>query len=233
VVIGPSAADESTTTLAAASDSPGPQAIVDRYPEAMDPAASSVASDPLRARCDAAATTVSATAFPIAAWHAQKVRTVVVLGDAHCASRVAAELSSAPAAFRPRLVAGLSGLEIVYDDLPMARTTIRAGAVPARDDAPASLRELWAAQGPVGWWGALGHDGAALAMAALPADVAVVVDPAGVQARRAAAWDRLLQARVELWSTSATGLAGATTLARTGAPLSVGASTRWRPKWAP
>jgi hypothetical protein len=66
------------------------------------------------------------------------------------------------------------------------------------------------------WWTALGRDAAALARAALrgiPTDA--TTDRAAVAQRRALAQSRLDAATARLWTTEATGFAGARTIART------------------
>jgi hypothetical protein len=94
-----------------------------------------------------------------------------------------------------------------------------AGVIPegdpraARDD---ELRRFAVTLGRVSWWTALGRDAATLARVAvrsLPTDMATAA--AAVAQRRAQARDALLAARGSMWSTEASGWAGAHTMRRT------------------
>ena len=230
VVIGPSVADEEKATIAAAAVFPGDHAIVEAYPELSPNAPPSV--DPLRVRCDEKPATASATAFPIATWKARKVSTIVMLGDPWCAHRLVDELSTTSApAYRPQLVLSPSSLELVYESLPFARTIVSAGLLPADDDAPPMLRALWLSQkSPVGWFSALGHDGAALAMSATPGDLLATSEPNEIQKARATTMARLSAAKADLWSTTASGPVGGV-VARSTFVRSVGGGGAWHPAW--
>lgn len=215
IALARSAADEQKTTLAAAT---GDVAIVDAWPENGQ---NTPSSDPLRARCDATPKFAGAPAFPIAAWRVKKISTIVVLGDARCARRVADELVAATPPYRPGLVVAPAGLEIAHSALPLARTVIGVGLLPAGDAAPAALRTLWIDQGaPVGLFGALGHDAAALAAAALPGDLMATTEMSALQKARAATVTRLLAAKAELWTSSAASATGSGSI-----PLSLHART--------
>ena len=230
VVLGGSAADEAKLTMAAAATVPGVQAVVEAYPET--PTAAKVApTDPLHSRCDATPETASGTAFPIATWRAKKVSAVVVLGDAFCAERVAQELAAAKPAYRPQLVLGPSAMVLIHETLPLARTVVGAGQLPADDAAPASLRALWIDQrAPVGWWAAFGHDAATLALSATPGDLLPTLEADEIQKARLTTLDRLTRAKGELWSTDAKGVTSLT-VPRTTFVRSVGAGGAWHPAW--
>jgi hypothetical protein len=230
VVLGGTVADDTKITLAAAAAVPGVQAIVEGYPE-TPAAAKEVSTDPLHARCDAAPKTASSTAFPIALWRTKKVSAVVILGDARCADRVAQELAAEKPAYRPQLVLGPSAMELIHDTLPLARTAVGAGQLPADDGAPAALQKLWIDQrAPVGWWTAFGHDAAILAMFATPGDLLPTMEGDEIQKARLTTLDRLAKSRGELWSTEAKGVT-AGTVPRTTFVRSVGAGGAWHPAW--
>lgn len=232
VVLAGSLADERAATMASATSATtsGEMAVVDPWPAQGSTEAYPL--DPLHARCDAAPKSVTEPAFPIGAWRARKVTTVVVLGDAHCARAVAAELLAATPQFRPRLVLAPTALELVHEPLGLARTVLGAGVVPADDNAPAALRALWLEQkSPVGWLGALGHDGTALALAATPGDLLDTVDPSEIQKARATTLARLVKAQGELWTTTAAGPNASGVVPRTMYPRSANAGVAWHPAW--
>ena len=230
VVLGGSTADDAKLTMAAAATVPGVQAVVEAYPET--PALAKVVStDPLRTRCDAAPETASGTAFPIAAWRTKKVSAVVVLGDAFCAERVAQELAATKPPYRPQLVLGPSAMVLIHETLPLARTVVGAGQLPADDAAPADLRALWIDQrAPVGWWAAFGHDAATLALSATPGDLLPTLEADEIQKARLTTLDRLTRAKGVLWSTDAKGVASLA-VPRTTFVRSVGAGGAWHPAW--
>jgi len=228
--IGPSSDEEAKATLAIADPMPGDHAIVDPSPLNASPPS----TDPLRARCDATQKTVDTTAFPIAAWRAKKVTTLVLLGDARCSKRVIAEIlaSKGLPAFRPHLVLSPSSLELVHETMPFARSAVVSGVLPAGDGAPAMLRTLWTDQGgPVGWWGAIAHDAAVLAIAATPGDILSTGEPVALQKARATTLQRLLAAKVELWSSNSSGLGTLGIAARTMVVRAIAAGGAARPAW--
>jgi hypothetical protein len=230
IALGASSDEEAKATLAIADGFSGDKAIVEPYP--LSP--STPSADPLRVRCDATAKTVDTTAFPIAAWRAKKVPTIVLLGDLRCSKRLLAELTAVTpgAPYRPHLVLSPSSLELVHENLPLSRSAVSAGVLPATDDAPATLRALWMDQGaPVGWWNALGHDAATLALAATPGDLLATTDPAALLKARANTLSRLLAAKVELWTTSSSGVGPSGLIPRTMVVRAVGAGGAWHPSW--
>ena len=233
-VIGPSSRDEAKATFDAAASvaTAGATAVVDPYPDA-NALSSAPSADPLHARCDAAQGSATATAFPIDAWRAGKVARIVVLGDARCAERVAEEVASVSgAAYRPELFLAPSCLELVHRALPLARSALTSGVLPADDDAPEALQRLWHDQkAPVGWWAALGRDAATLALAATPGDLLPTIDPLEIGKARITTLKRLLDAKVELWTTTAAGFDSAGALPRAMMVRSVAAGGAWRPAW--
>ena len=230
VTLGGSNADEAKLTMATAATMPGVQAVVEAYPESAA-AAKEEPTDPLHARCDATQKTASATAFPIALWRAKKVSTIVILGDARCADRVAQELAATTPPYRPQLVLAPSAMELIHETLPMARTVVGAGHIPADDASPASLRALWIEQrAPVGWWTAFGHDAATLAISATPGDILPTTAGDDIQKARLTTLDRLAKSKGELWSTEAKGVDSGV-VPRTTFVRAVGAGGAWHPAW--
>jgi hypothetical protein len=158
--------------------------------------------------------------FPITQWDRDKVRAWLVSGAPDCARDVVSELSAAH-----MTPAGRSGgpsvvaLTLEAAGTPKHATGLRvvsasAGIVPIADASEATddeVRRFVTIFGGASWWTALGRDAATLARVAidaLPADVAS--DAPAVAGRRDQARDRLAAARTRLWSTEATGFAGAT-----------------------
>ncbi len=240
VVLGNSLADERAATMAAITSSTAGTgsgggasteiAIVDPWP--AEGSTEAYPLDPLHARCDATPKSATEPAFPIAAWRARKVTTVVVFGDAHCARHVAADLLGATPAYHPHLVLGPTALELVHETMALMRTAVGGGVLPADDNAPKSLRTLWIDQkSPVGWLGALGHDGAALALAATPGDLLATAESGEIQKARATTLDRLLKAQGELWTTTAAGPNASGVVPRTLYPRTANAGSSWHPAW--
>ena len=230
VVLGLSVAEEIAATLAAAPPPSASRAVVDGFPEPGDPP---TPSDPLRTRCDVKAKSAEGTDFPIDDWRARKVATIVVLGDAFCARHLARELAAAKPPYHPRLVLSLSSLELLHESLPFAREAVAAGILPADDAAPAALQALWREQlGPVGFWNALGHDAARIALGATPGDLSPTTDPDDVRKARAATRGRMLAANeLALWSTELDAVPAGGVLTRKTFARSVGAGGAWSPAW--
>ncbi len=194
IVLGPSLESEQQAALAAAIT---PFARVEPSTNATVP------KDP-DARCDAQPKVAGGFAFPIERWRELKIRSVIVLGDDRCAQRVVDELNpKAGAPWRPTVVLGLGALAQAYSGAGVPRVVTGAGLVPALDDAPLLLRLLWKDQGqPVGFYAGLGHDAAALALAALPGDLLATADPVQLQAARNTTLARLSSATATLWTTA-------------------------------
>jgi len=229
VVLGPSTDDEASLTLGTTTAS-AQRAIVDATPEPGAPAASD--DDPMHVRCDATPKSADATSFPVALWHQKKVATIVVLGDMHCARHVVSELIREKS-YQPHLVLAPSALALLHATLPFARSAICAGQLPADDDAPLPLQALWADQkGPVGFFGALGHDAAMLAMFATPGDILPSVDLTAIQNARALTRDRLFSGKMlSFWSTEQTSVPSSGVVGRKWLTRQVGAGGAWRPAW--
>jgi hypothetical protein len=136
--------------------------------------------------------------------------------------------------YAPRLVLSPSSIELFHDSLPFARTAISAGLLPADDSAPAALQALWSDQkSAVGFFGALGHDAATIAMTATPGDLLPCVDGAAVQAARSTTRDRLLSAKgLSLWSSERTAIPSTGVVDRKWTARQIGAGGAWRPAWA-
>lgn len=194
VVLGPSIGDERTWAAELA-----PPGLVVR----VEPIGSPLPKEP-DARCDASPKVAGGLSFPVDLWRDKKVTAILVLGDARCAQRVADDLKAkGSAGHRPTLVLGLAALEHAYTSIDLPRVVVGAGLVPATDGAPPLLRLLWKDQGgPVGWFGALGHDAATLALSALPGDLLETSDPVQIQKNRATTTTRLAAATGALWTTT-------------------------------
>lgn len=228
ISVGPSIAEEQQVTLQAAETYGGDRAVVDPSPEIEPPPAPP--TDELRARCDAAPKSATGGAFPIAAWQKRRVAAVVILGDARCGERVLDELERV-AGYRPRVVLAPSSVELLHRASPLARVAVGAGFLPADDDAPDELRSLWRElRGPVGWWAALAHDAAVLALAATPG-LADATEPSVVVRSRSATLDKLRSARASLWSSAAAGPDATGVVIRAFATRAVGANGAWTPAW--
>jgi hypothetical protein len=232
IALGMNAKDEAKVTLDAAGKS-SEIAIVLPWPEPGLNVAPP--DDPLRARCDAAPKLAGGTAFPIAAWRTRKIATVVVLGDARCARKLADEILAATnPPWRPSIVLSPSALELAHVALPLTRLVVATGLLPAGEDAPKALRTLWIDQGaPVSLFGALGHDAAALAAAALPGDLLATTETAALQKARATTVSRLFAAKAELWTTTVTGAGAGGVIAQAAHARSVASGSSIKPSWAP
>lgn len=232
IALGMSATEEARATLDAAKKG-ADIAVIDPWP-APGPT-TPPPDDPLRARCDATPKTAGSTAFPIAAWRTRKVSTVVVLGDARCARKLADEIAaSTNPPWRPTIVLAPSALEMAHVVLPLSRIVVGTGVLPASDDAPAALRTLWIDQGaPVSIFGALGHDAASLAAAALPGDLLASTETAALQKARAITTTRLFGAKAQLWTTTTNGPAPNGIVAQSASTRTVSAGASIKPSWAP
>jgi hypothetical protein len=132
------------------------------------------------------------------------------------------------------MILGPDALEASQLVLPVARTVVGAGLLPATDSAPPLLRALWVDQGgPVGWEGGLAHDAALLATWALPGDILPTADTAAREKARLLTISRLVGAKGELWTTTATGPEKSGTVGRSSVIKSVGAGSALIPSWAP
>jgi hypothetical protein len=93
---------------------------------------------------------------------------------------------------------------------------------------------LWIDQGaPVSIFGALGHDAATLAAAALPGDLVASTETAALQKARAITTTRLFGAKGQLWTTTASGPSASGVVAQTTHTKTVSAGGSMRPSWAP
>lgn len=234
IAIGPSLDEEEKATRAFAQASASEQSemvVVQPWPVPGDD--SPPPTDLRSARCDAQPKLAGATAFPIAEWQARKVATILVLGDARCARRLADEVVAAKkATFRPTLVLGPSALELAHVPLLLPRTVVGAGLLPADDAAPQPLRALWKDQGaPVGFFGALGHDAAILAATALPGDLMPATDAAAMQKARAVTLARLAVAKAELWTSASPGPNASGSVPQSTRVRAVGAGAALTPTW--
>lgn len=230
IALGSTEAEDRQSTLAVAPA--GTIAVVDAWP---DPGAPPASDDPLHARCDAQPKSAGGPAFPVAEWKTRKVAAIVVLGDARCARRVVDDVvASKPQAWHPLLVAAPTALEIAHVALPLPRSVVAGGLLPATDAAPPSLRTLWIDQGgPVGWAAALCHDATVLAAAALPGDLPATSETAAIQKARATTLSRLFAAKGELWTTTAAGPNGNGLVPHSASLRSVAAGSAVAPSWAP
>jgi hypothetical protein len=226
IAIGGTEADDTKATLAAAT---GDVAIVDPWPP---PGSNPDNTDPLRARCDAVPKLAGATAFPIAAWRAKKVTAIVVLGDARCARKVADELLAGTPPYHPTLVLSPWALELAHANIALPRTVIGVGILPAGDTAPATLKHLWLDQAsPVSFFNALGHDASTLAAAALPGDLPATTETAALQKARATTVTRLIAAKGELWTTTATSAGSSGLIAPVLSVRHVSSGAALKPSW--
>ncbi|MGZ3416590.1 MAG: hypothetical protein ACXVEE_01930, partial [Polyangiales bacterium] len=232
IAIGPSNDEERKAATAIAQTSSGELAIVDGWTEQVPPES----TDPLHVRCDAKPKTAGAAAFPVDAWRARKVSNILVLGDARCARKIAEEIAALkPAAgWKPTMILGPDALEAAHFVLPIARTVVGAGLLPATDSAPPLLRALWLDQGgPVGWESGLAHDATLLATSALPGDLLPTTDTAAREKARVLTISRLFGSKGELWTTTATGPEKNGIVPRSTAIKSVNAGSALIPSWAP
>ena len=230
IALGMNGNDELKLTLDAAPKSG--TALVLPWPEPT--ANAPLADDPLRTRCDATPKIAGGTAFPIASWRTSKVQTVVVLGDARCAKRIADELAAANPPYHPTLVLSPSALELAHVPVPFVRVTVGIGLLPAQEDAPKTLRTLWIDQGsPVSLFGALGHDAASLAASALPGDLLATTETAALQKARVTTIARLFAAKAELWTANAQGPGAGGVVTQTTQTRTVAANAAIKNSWAP
>ncbi len=231
IVLGPSLDEEGRSTMAIAQVAVSDAAVLEPWPVPGD--ASPPPADPLRARCDAQPKLAGAPAFPVTEWRARKVGSIVVLGDARCARRLADDvLAIKGSTWRPTLVLAPSALELAHVPLALPRTVVGAGLLPADDAAPVELRTLWRDQGgPVGFFSALGHDAATLAASALPGDLPPAVDAASMQKARAVTLARLFGAKAPLWTSTSSGPTAAGSLPQTTRLRAVSSGSALTPSW--
>lgn len=231
ISVGPSIDEEQKAVLAIAQTMSGESAIV----EAASERPFVESTDLLRARCDTKPKTAGAAAFPVDAWRARKIANVVVLGDARCARRIAEEIGALkPATWKPTMLLAPDALEAAHFVLPVPRTILGAGLLPAGESAPPLLRALWIDQGgPVGWEGGLAHDAVLLATWALPGDLLPTSETAAREKARILTIGRLGGAKGELWTTSATGPEKSGSVPRSSTSKTVAAGSAVTPSWAP
>jgi hypothetical protein len=168
------------------------------------------------ASCTAQPTQAGMTQFPFDAWRASRVDSLLVLGDAACASEL---IASASIQKLPnlRVAVGLDAAEIAAAPTRVPLLVASAGPFPLRrNDANSVLNGFHQRHGrPPSFWAALGHDAAVLARAAeraLPLDR--TEEASEVDRRHRAVSDALVGAEALLWSTSARGFASRTVIAR-------------------
>jgi hypothetical protein len=169
--------------------------------------------------CDVEAQQAGEPRFPLASWAKQGARVVVVAGPVECARDVIRELGATgkPATVALTLddgsttarAAGVSLVAVTAGVVPV----VAARATEVSDpDVRAYMTQFGARPS---WWTALGRDGGTLAraaLAALPLDT--LADPAAIAQRRALVQFRVAAAVAPLWTTEATGFAGAHVMKR-------------------
>lgn len=168
------------------------------------------------ASCDVAAEKAGEPRFPLAAWRAASVDSVIVLGDALCSGDARDELASAKV--RMRLGVGLLGASMVGDAGHGALLVAKAGRFPLVRDDKTSPMNLWRTRhgGAPTWFGVLGRDAALLARAAQRDQPAVLLDrPDDVARRHELVAHALSVAQGDLWSTEARGFDGKRLIMRT------------------
>jgi hypothetical protein len=162
----------------------------------------------------------------VGAWEKDKIRGFIVVGPVECARDVLRDVT--PPAGRPHTERAL----VVALTLEGSATSVRppnatvlsnaAGVIPIVARSPADIPDAdvraYVTQFATrpSWWTALGRDAATLARIAIremPLDT--TTDRAAVVQRRALAQSRLDAATARLWTTDASGFAGARAIART------------------
>jgi hypothetical protein len=166
--------------------------------------------------CTSQPTQAGATQFPFESWRASKVDSLLLLGDAGCASEVIASATSERLA-NFRVGVGLDAAEMAASASRVPLLVASAGPFPLRrNDTTSALYGFDKRHGkPPSFWAALGHDAAVLARAAeraLPSDRAE--EAPEVERRHRTVSDALATAEGDLWSTSARGFASATVIPR-------------------
>jgi hypothetical protein len=168
------------------------------------------------ASCTSQPTQAGTTQFPFQSWRTSKVDSLLLLGDAACASEIIAN-ATGERLTNFRVAVGLDAAEIAAAANRLSLLVASAGAFPLRrNDTTSALYGYDKRHGkPPSFWAALGHDAAVLARAAeraLPSDRAE--EAPEVERRHRAASDALATAEGDLWSTSARGFASATVILR-------------------
>jgi hypothetical protein len=169
--------------------------------------------------CDLEAQQAGEPRFPLASWAKQGAHVVVVAGPVECARDVIRELgvSGKPATVVLTLddgsttarAAGVSLLGVTAGVVPVVAA--RAAEV-GEPDVRAYMTQFGARPS---WWTALGRDAGTLARAAIaPLPLDTTADRAVIAQRRSLVQFRVATATAQLWTTEATGFAGAHTIKR-------------------
>jgi hypothetical protein len=168
------------------------------------------------AACDAPAAQAGESRFPLESWRKGRLDALVLLGDVSCTTEAIGDAAEGRLG-RIRAAIGLDAAEVVAEpsSLPLSVTT--AGRFPLTPGGSASplfgFKERHG-QAP-SWFATLGHDAAALARAALRTLPNDATENAGeVATRHQRAQASLRGVEVDLWSTTARGFAGASTIER-------------------
>jgi hypothetical protein len=166
--------------------------------------------------CAADPNQAGTTPFPVDAWRAARVDSLLLLGDAACASEAVASAVTQKLG-APRVAVGLDAADIASEPTRLPLLVAAAGSFPLRrGDANPALNGFKKRHGRAPtFWAALGHDAAVLAREAaktLPGDV--TDDSAEVDRRHRAASDALGSVEADLWSTSARGFASKSVVVR-------------------
>jgi hypothetical protein len=166
--------------------------------------------------CDAPSVQAGESRFPVEAWRKGRLDALVLLGDASCTTEAIVDVAHGKLG-RIRAAIGLDAAEIAAEPSPLLLSVTTAGRFPLTPGGAASplfgFKERHG-QAP-SWFSTLGHDAAALARAALrsiPDDSAEQVGEVASRHQRAEA--SLRGVEVDLWSTTARGFAGASTIER-------------------
>ena len=167
------------------------------------------------APCDARPSQAGSSRFPVDAWKAAKVDSLLLLGDAACAADAIVAATSQKLGVRAAVA--LDGAEIAAEPSRLPLLVATAGSFPMkRGDSSSALFAFKRRQGkPPSFAAALGHDAAILARVAeraLPEGRAD--DATEVGRRHRAASEALASAEADLWSTSARGFASRPVIAR-------------------
>jgi hypothetical protein len=168
------------------------------------------------AGCDAPSAQAGESRFPLESWRKGRLDALLLLGDASCATEAISDAAQGKLG-RIRAAIGLDAAEIVAEPNPLLLSVTTAGRFPLMAGGAASplfgFKERHG-QAP-SWFSTLGHDAAALARAALRTIPDNSTEQVGeVASRHQRAEASLRGVEVELWSTSARGFAGASTIER-------------------
>jgi hypothetical protein len=168
------------------------------------------------ASCEGGTAPAGESRFPLEAWQKGRLDTLLLLGDASCATEALNDVAEKKLG-RVRAAVGLEAAEIAAEPSALFLSVVSAGRFPlARGSASSPLFGFKERHGQApSWFSTIGHDAAVLARAALrtlPNDKTEDAGEVALRQQRVEASLRGVEA--DLWSTAARGFSGGFILER-------------------